>query len=283
MPVGRADAASLHVAIANAFGSDTRDAAYGRATPPPAVRILATPPPRIASLAVDPPRPDAPLTVRYSAEARDLRLSIVDRTGAIWFATTTPSGNGITQIPAPPAGPREPYLPGRAAPRARTPARRPAFRSPPPCPRPERERRSPRAAGPGTPASTAAASRRASAPARTRRSSTSAAATRSRSARSRCRPGQPFAVEIPFADGARVQIIRDRDDAELVRRRPAPRRAQRRDDRARRARRVHGPGHACSAASALETVVRPLRLARSDAELTIFAEGRVLGSITHRG
>ena len=29
------------------------------------------------------------------------------------------------------------------------------------------------------------------------------------------RPGDPFVVEIPFADGARVQIIRDRDDAEL--------------------------------------------------------------------
>ena len=29
------------------------------------------------------------------------------------------------------------------------------------------------------------------------------------------KPGQPFVVEIPFADGARVQIVRDRDDAEL--------------------------------------------------------------------
>src|SRR5581483_983782 len=89
--------------------SRVADVGYATATPPPAIRILATPPPRIVSLQVDPPRPNAPLTVRYTAKARDLQLAILDRTGATWFSTTTPSGSGVTQIPAPPAGPREPY------------------------------------------------------------------------------------------------------------------------------------------------------------------------------
>ncbi len=110
MPLGQGNAATLRVSIANAFGEDARDAAYGRATPPPAVRIIATPPPRIASITVDPPRPNAPLVVRYSAVARDVQLSVVDAKGATWFATTTPSGAGVTEVPAPPAGPREPYV-----------------------------------------------------------------------------------------------------------------------------------------------------------------------------
>ena len=207
MPVGRGDAASLHVAIANAFGSDTRDAAYGRATPPPAIRIVATPPPRIASLAVDPPRPNAPLTVRYSAVARDVRLAIVDRAGAIWFATTTPAGTGITQVPAPPAGPREPYMlvatAGGADAGEETRVPIPAALAPP------------------TAAPTVAASPGAKA-------AVQAPATVSNATvidvgggdtfsirPSPVRPGDPFVVEIPFADGARVQIIRDRDDAEL--------------------------------------------------------------------
>ncbi len=109
LDLGRGDAATLHVAIANPLGADSRDAAYARATAPPAVRIVATPPPRLASLSVDPPKLDQPLTVRYAARARELHLAIVDRTGATWFATTTPSGSGVTQVPAPPAGPREPY------------------------------------------------------------------------------------------------------------------------------------------------------------------------------
>jgi hypothetical protein len=207
MAVGRADAASLHVAIANAFGSDTRDAAYGRATPPPAIRIVATPPPRIASLAVDPPRPNAPLTVRYSAVAHDVRLAILDRSGAIWFATTTPAGSGITQVPAPPAGPREPYMLVATAGGADA----------------GEETRVPISAAlaPPTAAPTAAASPGAKAVAQAAGPASNATVIDvgggdTFSIRpSPVRPGDPFVVEIPFADGARVQIIRDRDDAEL--------------------------------------------------------------------
>jgi hypothetical protein len=215
MAVGRADAASLHVAIANAFGSDTRDAAYGRATPPPAIRIVATPPPLISSLAVDPPHPNAPLTVRYSARAREVRLAILDRGGAVWFATTTPAGNGITQIPAPPAGPREPYMliataaGADAGEETRVPI--------------------PAALAPPTPAPSAAAAAYASALGQKTAAGAVAAAGGGSNATvidvgggdtfsirpSPVRPGDPFVVEIPFADGARVQIIRDRDDAEL--------------------------------------------------------------------
>ena len=214
MPVGRADAATLHVSIANSFGGDARDAAYGRATPPPAVRILATPPPRIASIAVDPPRPESPLTVHYTAHARDLHLSIVDRSGAIWFATTTPSGSGITQIPAPPAGPREPYLlvasaegagsgeetrvPIPAAVTA-TPSAAPTAQTPP---------------GPAT-GVTARGAAGASLDANSTVVDVGGGDTFSIRP-SPVPPGRPFAVEIPFADGARVQIIRDRDGLELA-------------------------------------------------------------------
>jgi hypothetical protein len=212
MPVGQADAATLHVAIANAFGADTRDAAYGRATPPPAIRIEATPPPRIASLAVDAPRPDAPLTVHYTAHARDLHLSVVDRTGAIWFATTTPSGTGLTQIPPPPAGPREPYqLIARAegataGEETRVPIPAAVAASPSPSPK-------------TSPIPQNSVSARGAAGASLDANSTVVDVGGGDTFTIRptpAQPGQPFVVEIPFADGARVQIIRDRDGAELT-------------------------------------------------------------------
>lgn len=210
MNVGQADAASLHVAIANAFGSDTRDAAYGRATPPPAIRIVATPPPRIASLAVDPPRPGEPLTVRYSAVARDVRLSIVDRTGAAWFATTTPAGAGTTQIPAPPAGPREPYLliataeGVGAGQETRVPI--PAAVVPAPSAGPLAQTSpGPGASGAPPPAGGAGAT------------IVDAGGGDTFAIRpDPVRPREPFVVVIPFADSARVQIVRNGDDAELA-------------------------------------------------------------------
>lgn len=208
MPLGRGDAASLHVAIANAFGSDTRDAAYGRATPPPAVRIEATPPPRIASLAVDPLRPNAPLVVRYTAQARDVQLAILDRAGATWFSTTTPSGSGVSEIPAPPAGPREPYtLVARAegagaGQETRVPIAA-ALSAPAPAPSPAPSVAAGRSGGAlaGAPNSTVVDV-----------GGGDTFAIRPYPVK----PGQPFVVEIPYADGARVQIVRDRDDAELA-------------------------------------------------------------------
>jgi hypothetical protein len=215
MPVGQADAATLHVAVSNAFGTDARDAAYGRATPPPAIRIVATPPPRIASLAVDAPRADAPLTVRYTAHARDLHLAIIDRAGAIWFATTTPAGSGITQIPAPPAGPREPYQlvasaeGATAGEETRVPI--PAAVVPSP-----------------SPSASAALAQTSPAPGAAPRGAPGASLDANSTVvdvgggdtfalrPSPVQPGQPFVVEIPFADGARVQIIRDRDGLELA-------------------------------------------------------------------
>jgi hypothetical protein len=211
MPVGQGDAASLHVAIANSFGSDARDAAYGRATPPPAIRIVATPPPRIASIGIDPPHPNAPLTVRYSALARDLRLAIVDRSGAAWFSTTTPSGTGVVQVPAPPAGPREPYLliaraeGADAGQETRIPI--PAAFAPPTA-------RPAATVNPG-------GSRRGgvAGPALGGEGSTVVDGGGGDTFTIRPSPvqaGQPFVVEIPFSDGARVQIVRDRDDVELA-------------------------------------------------------------------
>ncbi len=210
MPLGRGNAATLHVSIANAFGADARDAAYGRATPPPAVRIVATPPPRIASITIDPPRPNAPLVVRYSAVARDVQLSVVDRAGATWFSTTTPSGSGVTEVPAPPAGQREPYVlvaraeGATAGQDTRVPL--PAAFVPPPTPVPF----APAASGPEArageiPGATGDATvidvgggdtftiRPYPVP-----------------------PGDPFVVEIPFVDGARIVVVRDRDDVELT-------------------------------------------------------------------
>ncbi len=206
LTLGRGNAAALHVAIANPLGSDSRDAAYARATAPPAVRIVATPPPRLASLSVDPPKPDQPLTVRYAARARELRLAIVDRTGKTWFATTTPSGRGVTQVPAPPAGPREPYALVAAAVGAgagedtRVPI--PAALAPTPSPSPSPS------ASPGAPGAGAAGGE-----------GTVVDVGGGSSFTLRpdpVRPGQPFAVEIPFADGARVALVRDRDGAEVA-------------------------------------------------------------------
>ena|GEM_PF-2026259 len=208
MVLGPKRDATLHVAIANGFGADVRDAAYATATPPPAIRIRATPPPRIASLQVDPPRPNAPLTVHYTARARDLRLAIVDRTGATWFSTTTPSGSGITQVPAPPAGPREPYqLVARAeGSSAGEETRVPIPASVVPSP-------SPIAAPSG-----AAASAAAGLPANGGNGVVvdvgggDTFAIRPDPVRS----GQPFVVEIPFADGAQVSLVRDSDGADVA-------------------------------------------------------------------
>ena len=219
MPVGQGDAATLHVAVSNAFGTDTRDAAYGRATPPPAIRIVATPPPRIASIAVDPPRADSPLVVRYTAHARDLRLAIVDRTGAIWFATTTPSGSGITQIPAPPAGPREPYqlVAGAEGATAGQEMRVPIPAAVAPSPAPSALAQASPAAQPGAAQPGGAQHGAAGTALDSNSTVVDVGGGDTFSIRpDAVPPGRPFAVEIPFADGARVQIIRDRDGAELA-------------------------------------------------------------------
>ncbi len=210
MVLGRKRDATLRVAIANGFGSDARDAGYATATPPPAIRILATSPPRIASLQVDPPRPNAPLTVHYTASARDLRLAIVDRTGAIWFSTTTPSGSGVTEVPAPPAGPREPYqLVARAEgsgagedtrvpiPASVTPT------MPPP---------SPNAAAAAMPSLGGVLSSSDANPVIVDVGGGDTFAVRP----DPVRPGQPFVVEIPFADGASVTLVRDADGADVA-------------------------------------------------------------------
>jgi hypothetical protein len=214
MPVGQADAATLHVAVANAFGGDARDAAYGRATAPPAIRIVATAPPRIASLAIEPPRPNAPLTVRYTAHGRTLRLAIVDRTGAVWFSTTAPAGTGLTQIPAPPAGPREPYqlIAGADGATAGEETRVPIPAAVAPT-------ASPSALAQASPAAPNAAAPRGAPGAQLGSNATVVDVGGGDSFAIRPDPaqrGRPFAVEIPFADGARVQLIRDRDGAEVA-------------------------------------------------------------------
>ncbi|HEX3463592.1 MAG TPA: hypothetical protein VHS78_06015 [Candidatus Elarobacter sp.] len=220
LELGRGDAASLRVAIANSFGSDVRDAAYGRATPPPAIRIVATPPPRIESIAIDPPRANAPLTVRYAAQARDVRLAILDRTGATYFSTTTGSGRGVTEIPAPPAGPREPYALVATAEGAgggqetRIPI--PAAVVPTPSPVPVAQSSpGPNASGnPGNqhPNRTSDGSQTGSNATVVDVGGGDTFAIRPNPVK----PGDPFVVEIPFADGARVQIVRDRDDVEMA-------------------------------------------------------------------
>jgi len=209
MVVAIPSAASLHVAVSNAFGSDARDAVYARATAPPAIRIVATPPPRIESIAVDAPRPDAALTVRYAAQARDLHLSVVDRNGATWFATTTPSGHGSLQIPAPPAGAREPYLlvaraEGADA-RQETRVPFPAAVSPSPSASPAAEATARAAAGPTR-------SSIPSEPSVLEGGGGDSFAVRPDPAA----PGQPLVVSLPSADGARVQIVRDQDGLEVA-------------------------------------------------------------------
>jgi hypothetical protein len=261
MQVGRGDAASLHVAVANSFGSDTRDAAYARATPPPAIRIVATPPPRISSLAVDPPRPNAPLTVRYSAAAHDVRLAIVDRTGATWFSTTTPSGNGVTQVPAPPAGPREPYMlvasAGGAEAGQETRVPIPAAVTVTPAPSPLVAAASPSAAHPRD----AASRDDAETPSGPNSTVVDVGGGDTFSVRPQpVKPGDPFVIEIPYSDGARVQIVRDRDGVEIAGA------DLRRGERSVAMTAPTAPGSftvrvTLQRGVGLETVVRPLRLA----------------------
>lgn len=213
MDVAIPGAASLRVAVANAFGSDARDAVYARATAPPAIRIAATPPPRIDSLAVDAPRPNAGVTVRYAAHARDLHLSVVDGNGATWYATTTPSGRGSLQIPAPPPGPREPYLlvaraDGSDA-REETRVPFPAAVQPAASPSPSS---SPLAQA--TPAASAAPNRTTAPP---EASVLEGAGGDTFAIRPDPAPmGRPVVVTVPSAEGARIQIVRDRDGLEVA-------------------------------------------------------------------
>ncbi|MBV9439020.1 MAG: hypothetical protein JOZ24_03400, partial [Candidatus Eremiobacteraeota bacterium] len=194
LDLGPVGGARLRVAIGNFFGSDVREATYARAAAPAVVRIRATPPPRIVRLAVDPPRANAPLTVHYAAIARSVRLAIVDRSGATWFSTTTGAGAGVTEVPAPPPGAREPYAlvahaaNGSASEDVRVPL---LAARPPAKPAPAR-------AGTfeGARIAAAAGDSFAIRPQRVRR-------------------GQPFVVEIPYGDGARVAIVRD-DNVEVA-------------------------------------------------------------------
>jgi hypothetical protein len=266
LELGRGDAASLRVAIANSFGSDVRDAAYGRATPPPAIRIVATPPPRIESIAVDPPRPNAPLTVRYAAEARDVRLAIVDRTGATYFSTTTPSGTGVTQVPAPPAGPLEPYSLVATAEGAdagqitRIPI--PAAIAPTPGPAPLAQNSpGPTASGAAVPGNAHPNGSAGQAPSGSNATVVDVGGGDTFAIRPNpVKPGDPFVVEIPFSDGARVQIVRDRDDVEMSGA------DLRRGERSVAMTAPTSPGTytvrvTMQRGVGLETVVRPLRLA----------------------
>jgi hypothetical protein len=217
MDVAIRDAASLRITVANAFGSDARDAVYSRSTPPPAIRIVATPPPRIESIAVDAPRPNAPLTVRYAARARDLRLSVVDRNGATWFDTTTPSGHGTTTIPAPPAGGREPYV---LVARANGGDAREETRVPFPAAVQPTASASPSASPGASPAAQATGQARATPP-RTGVPSEPSVLEGAGGDTFALRPdpaapGQAVTVTVPSAEGARVQIVRDRDGIEVA-------------------------------------------------------------------
>lgn len=263
LELGRGDAASLRVAIANSFGSDVRDAAYGRATPPPAIRILATPPPRIESIAIDAPRPNAPLTVRYAAQARDLRLAIVDRTGATYFSTTTGSGAGVTQIPAPPAGPREPYAlvataeGADAGQQTRIPIPAAVTSTPTPAPIAQTSPAPNAARGPAEPGRHDAS---AQPPAGSNATVVDVGGGDTFAIRPNpVKRGDPFVVEIPFSDGARVQIVRDRDDVEMTGA------DLRRGERSVAMTAPTAPGSytvrvTMQRGVGLETVVRPLRL-----------------------
>src|ERR1700681_1874448 len=216
MAVAIPSAASLRVTVSNAFGSDARDAVYARATAPPAIRIVATPPPRIESIAVDAPRPNAALTVRYAARARDLHLSVVDRDGVTGLATTTAYRRGRDEIPAAPApraGAREPYVVmargegANAGQETRVPF--PAAVVPSPSPSP--------VASAVAEASAAAAARPVhsgipSAPSALEGGGGDTFAIRPEPAP----PGRPLVVTVPSNDGARVQIVRDRDGIEVA-------------------------------------------------------------------
>jgi hypothetical protein len=211
LDLGHGNAASLHIAVANAFGRDARDAAYARATPPPPITIVTTPPPAIGNIIVDPPQPNAPLIVHYAARARDLHLSVVDRNGKIYFETTTQSGNGVVRIPAPPAGPDAPYqLIARAEGSAAGEETRISIASavaPSPSPSPSASpgavaEQQPRSGGPGAGTGPTVIE--------TGGSETFTIAP------DPVRAGQSFSVEIPFANAARVELVRDRDGLELA-------------------------------------------------------------------
>jgi hypothetical protein len=210
LDLGRGNAASLHIAVANAFGHDARDAAYARATPPPPITIVITPPPAIGSITVDPPQPGAPLTVHYAARARDLHLSIVDRDGKPYFETTTQGGTGVVRIPAPPAGPGEPYqLIARAEGAAGGEQTRISIASavsPSPSPGPSPS---------GSPGETAPPPH-GGPPAGSGPTVIEAGSETFTISPDPVRAGQPFSVEVPFANAARVELVRDRDGLELA-------------------------------------------------------------------
>lgn len=207
LDLGRGDAASLRVAIANAFGHDSRDAAYARATAPPAIRIVATAPPAITSLTVDPPQPDAPLVVHYAARARDLHLSIVDRDGKTYFETTTQAGTGIVRVPAPPAGPRAPYqLIARAEGASAGEQTKVTIASAvPPSPSPSPSGSPAGAAQPGV----------VGAAGNGQIIETGGEETFTVDP-DPVRPGQSFTVDLPFGSAARVELVRDHDGLELA-------------------------------------------------------------------
>ncbi len=256
MPVTRGDAASLRVGVANTFGSDARDAAYARSTPPPAIRIVATPPPRIDRLAIDAPRGNGPLSVHYVALARVVHMAILDRTGATWFSTTTQSGSGVVEVPAPPAGPREPYElvvraeGASAGEETRVPLPTAAVQSASPTPQAQasvQPSRTARAAGPDLASHTTIVD---------------AGGGDTFGIRPYpVKPGQPFTVDVPSADGARVQVIRDRDGIELSGA------DLRRGDRSAALTAPDSPGNytvrvTMQRGYGLETLVRPLLLVR---------------------
>ena len=200
LSLGRGDAATLHVAVANAFGSDSRDAAYARATPPPAIRIVTTPPPRIARISIDAPRPGQPLTVRYAADrTAHVRLAIVDRNGSSWFATTVAPGSGEARVPAPPADGRQPYAlvasAGVAGDETRVPV--PTAVTPAPVPSASATPRAVETPGPVADPNDVSGGDLIVAP-------------------DVVQPGQTVAVQLPYADGGRLAIVRDADGAEVA-------------------------------------------------------------------
>ena len=101
------DVSSVRVAVANAFGSDARDVSYDRPAPAPPSRNASAVQPRVA---LEAPRPGRPFIIRYDiARGSKVRVSILDRSGALWFAASAGSGRGTLRLPMPPAGPGEPY------------------------------------------------------------------------------------------------------------------------------------------------------------------------------
>ena len=109
MDVENPGAAGLRVAVADAFGSDARDAVYARATPRPRSASATRRPASRASRSTR-RGPTRGVTVRYAAHARDLHLAVVDGNARRGPARRRRTGAAASQIPAPPPGPREPYL-----------------------------------------------------------------------------------------------------------------------------------------------------------------------------